>query len=233
MAWRTGNLPLGWGWLEPVLAGVALLIGVRVVAASVRVRVRRPRPRRSHLPTPLRSAVSWLSLTLSLATSPPMASGRFQASPSRSGRPLPEAPWLGTSGFFPPHPLVPSGSEPLGTRAPHPAIHGDTHVSDDLPRLFVRAGKVSKTDHEELGRARRFHPSGDPKPVVVTRKPSVSVNRGDCLWTIAAEVLGTDDPARIDRYWKEIFATNRSVIGADPDRLFPGQILELPREASE
>lgn len=231
MDWRTGNLPMGWGWLEPVLVGVTLVIAVRAVAASVRVRVRGPRTRRAHLPAPLRIAISWLSLALPLAASPAMASGRFQASPSRSGPP-PEAPWLGTSGFFPPRPLVPSGSEALETRAPHPAIHGDTHVSDDLPRLFERAGKLSKTDHEELSRSKRFHPSGNPEPVVVTRTPSVSVSRGDCLWAIAAEVLATDDPARIDRYWKEIFAVNRSVIGTDPDRLFPGQILELPARGS-
>jgi resuscitation-promoting factor RpfA len=233
MGWRTGNLPLGWGWLEPVLIGVTLLIAVRAAAASVRVRVPRPRPRRSRLPTPLRSAISWLSLTLSLSASPAMASGRFQAPPTRSGRPLPEAPWSGTSGFLPPHPLVPPGSEPLGTPANHPAIHGDTRVSDDLPRLFERARKPSETDQKDSGGSKPFHPPGSPQPVFVTRKPSVSVNRGDCLWAIAAEVLATDDPARIDRYWKEIFAANRSVIGTDPDKLFPGQILELPRDTTE
>jgi len=69
--------------------------------------------------------------------------------------------------------------------------------------------------------------------VFVTRKPTVSVDRGDCLWAIAAEVLATDDTAKIDRYWKSIFAANRSIIGTDPDKLFPGQILELPRETRE
>jgi hypothetical protein len=138
-----------------------------------------------------------------------------------------------TSGFPPPHPLVPPGSEPLGTPATHPAIHGDTHSSGGLPRLFERAGKLSETDREALGRSKRFHPAGSPHPVLVTRKPSVSVNRGDCLWAIAAEVLATDDPARIDRYWKQIFAANRSVIGTDPDKLLPGQTLELPRETGK
>ncbi|MDQ4058252.1 MAG: LysM peptidoglycan-binding domain-containing protein [Actinomycetota bacterium] len=61
----------------------------------------------------------------------------------------------------------------------------------------------------------------------------VVVKRGDSLWAIAAEVLATDDSVRIDRYWRQIFAANRSVIGADPDRLLPGQVLELPRETTE
>jgi len=233
MGWRTGNLPMGWAWLEAVLVGATLLLAVRAVAASVRVRLRRPRPRRSVLPTPLRAAISWLSLMLSLAGSPALASGRFQAPPKRSGRPPPEAPWSGTSGFLPPLPLVPSGSGSLATKAIHPAIHGDTHVPNGLSPLFDRAGKDSATDQEASSRSKRFHPVGSPQPVVVTPKRKVRVNRGDCLWAIAAEVLATNDPARIDRYWRGIFAANRTVIGPDPDRLYPGQILELPREATE
>jgi hypothetical protein len=230
MAWRTGELPIGWGLLEPALIGVTLLVAVRAAIASVRVRVRRKRGR-SRLPTPLRSALSWLSLTLSLSATPALASGRFRAPPSRSGRPLPEAPWSGTSGFSPPHPLVPSRSEPLGTLSAHPAIHGGTRLFDDLPPLFERAGKVPE-GKRELAHSRRLHPSGSPQPVTVTTKGRHRVKSGDCLWAIAAEVLATDDPARIDRYWRQIFAANRSVIGIDPDRLLPGQVLKLPRETS-
>ncbi|MGH2778454.1 MAG: LysM peptidoglycan-binding domain-containing protein, partial [Actinomycetota bacterium] len=130
-----------------------------------------------------------------------------------------------------PHPLVPSGSEPLGTRSAHPAIHGGSRLFDDLPPLFERAGKLSEAERE-LAHSRRLHPSGSPQPVTVTTKRSVRVKSGDCLWAIAAKVLATDDPGRLDRYWKQIFAANRSVIGADPDRLLPGQVLELPRETS-
>jgi hypothetical protein len=231
MAWRTGDLPMGWGWLEPALIGASLLVILRAAVASVRVRIRRPKPSRSRVPTLLRRALSWLSLTLSLSTSPVLASGRFQAPPSRKGRPLPEAPWSGTSGFSPPHPLAPSGSELLSTPSAHPAIHGGTHLLDDVPRLFERAGMKSEAD-KELAQTRHLHPSGSPQPVTLTTRQSVAVKSGDCLWAIAAEVLATDDPVRIDRYWKQIFAANRSVIGADPDRLLPGQVLELPRETT-
>ena len=231
MAWRTGDLPLGWGWLEPALIGAFLLVVVRAAVASVRVRIRRPRPSRSRMPTSLRSALSWLSLTLSLSASPVLASGRFQVPPSRNGRPLPEAPWSGTSGFSPPHPLAPSRSEPFAPPSAHPAIHGGTRLFDDVPRLFERAGMRSEAD-KQLAHSRRLHPSGSPQPVTLTTLQNVAVKRGDSLWAIAAEVLDTDDPVRIDRYWKQIFATNRSVIGADPDKLLPGQVLELPRETT-
>ncbi|MGH2828340.1 MAG: LysM peptidoglycan-binding domain-containing protein [Actinomycetota bacterium] len=85
---------------------------------------------------------------------------------------------------------------------------------------------------KKLAQSRHLHPSGSPQPVTLTTRQSVAVKRGDCLWAIAAEVLATDDPARIDRYWKQIFAANRSLIGADPDRLLPGQVLKLPRETT-
>jgi len=57
----------------------------------------------------------------------------------------------------------------------------------------------------------------------------VTVRRGDSLWTIARTHLGTAaGPARIAREWPRWFAANRSVIGADPDLLHPGQVLRPP-----
>jgi nucleoid-associated protein YgaU len=58
----------------------------------------------------------------------------------------------------------------------------------------------------------------------------VQVKPGDSLWSIAAEVLGTDDPGRIARYWPRIHRANRQIIGANPNLIFPGQVLELPAE---
>ena len=58
---------------------------------------------------------------------------------------------------------------------------------------------------------------------------AVVVRRGDTLWDIAARHLGpaaTD--AEIARAWPHWFTANRAVIGADPDRLSPGQRLFPP-----
>lgn len=51
---------------------------------------------------------------------------------------------------------------------------------------------------------------------------------GDCLWNIAKAHLKTEDLNLINDYWQAIWEANRSVIGADPNLIHPGQILTLP-----
>ena len=55
------------------------------------------------------------------------------------------------------------------------------------------------------------------------------VAAGDSLWTIAAAHLpaGTSNSA-VDRAWRRWYATNRAVIGPDPDLIVPGQLLQPP-----
>jgi nucleoid-associated protein YgaU len=58
----------------------------------------------------------------------------------------------------------------------------------------------------------------------------VVVRRSDTLWSIAARHLGDHaSAAEIAHDWPRWFAANRPVIGADPDRLVPGQRLVPPR----
>ncbi len=64
-------------------------------------------------------------------------------------------------------------------------------------------------------------------PVVLSEYRVVA---GDSLWAIAARHLGDDDPVRVDRYWRAIYAANRAVVGDDPDLIHPGQLLVLPAE---
>jgi nucleoid-associated protein YgaU len=57
----------------------------------------------------------------------------------------------------------------------------------------------------------------------------VVVRRGDTLWAIAARHLGPDaSAAQVAAAWPRWYAANRRVIGADPDLLRPGQLLEPP-----
>jgi nucleoid-associated protein YgaU len=56
---------------------------------------------------------------------------------------------------------------------------------------------------------------------------------GDTLWDIAAGVLGTDDAARIARYWPAIHRANRHTIGHDPSLIIPGMVLHLPVECTD
>ncbi len=61
----------------------------------------------------------------------------------------------------------------------------------------------------------------------------VVVRRGDTLWAIAERHLGRRaDPAQIAREWPRWYAANRQVIGDDPDRLQPGQLLRPPHGAA-
>jgi hypothetical protein len=59
------------------------------------------------------------------------------------------------------------------------------------------------------------------------------VVRGDCLWSIAEARLvdeqgrapsGSEVAVAVHDWW----STNRAVIGPDPDRLLPGQVLQPP-----
>jgi hypothetical protein len=63
-------------------------------------------------------------------------------------------------------------------------------------------------------------------------KPRVgyTVEPGDTLWDIAATHLEPteDSPARVHRYWQQIYRANRPAIGPDPDLIHPGTRLDVP-----
>jgi nucleoid-associated protein YgaU len=59
---------------------------------------------------------------------------------------------------------------------------------------------------------------------------AVVVAAGDSLWRVAAAHLSGPDPSahRVAAAWPRWYATNRAVIGADPNHLTPGQVLAVP-----
>jgi len=59
------------------------------------------------------------------------------------------------------------------------------------------------------------------RPAPATPK-TYTVQRGDSLWTIAKRLLGSGSR------WKELYEANRRVIGPDPSKIFPGQVLRIP-----
>ena len=73
------------------------------------------------------------------------------------------------------------------------------------------------------------HRRGDRAVARTPAGPTYTVAPGDCLWSIAARVLGRNATARaIDRGWRAIYAANRAAIGADPNLIHPGLVLTLP-----
>jgi nucleoid-associated protein YgaU len=78
----------------------------------------------------------------------------------------------------------------------------------------------------------RRHPAGKGIPghgVACNGKQHI-VRAGESLWTIAADELGTDELARIARYWPRIHKLNRALIGSNPNLIYAGQVLEMPAE---
>jgi nucleoid-associated protein YgaU len=72
-----------------------------------------------------------------------------------------------------------------------------------------------------------------PTPVAVAF-PDYVVRRGDCLWSIAAGLLGPRADARsIDTAWRQIYAANRAAIGDNPNLIHIGLTLELPPLTSQ
>lgn len=59
---------------------------------------------------------------------------------------------------------------------------------------------------------------------------TVVVHQGDSLWSISDDLLGpgADHPAEIAAAWPLLYDTNKDEIGADPNRLHPGQELTVP-----
>jgi LysM domain len=70
-----------------------------------------------------------------------------------------------------------------------------------------------------------------PAPGQTTPTPGHSVARGATLWDIAAARLAPADRSagRIQRYWRQIYRANQPAIGADPDLIYPGTRLRVPR----
>jgi hypothetical protein len=68
-------------------------------------------------------------------------------------------------------------------------------------------------------------------------KPRVgyTVEPGDTLWDIAATHLQSAQrsSARINHYWRQIYRANRPAIGAEPDLIHPGTLLDVPWFRSE
>ncbi|MHA7262544.1 LysM peptidoglycan-binding domain-containing protein [Arthrobacter sp. TMN-37] len=110
-----------------------------------------------------------------------------------------------------------------------------------VPAIPAAAGSTAPADEEE-----RVSPNWKPLPLpcnpgLLARPPrqedatagspaaGVVVRSGDSLWSIAAARLGplaTD--TEVAGSWPRWYSRNASVIGPEPDRLTPGQILVAP-----
>jgi hypothetical protein len=69
---------------------------------------------------------------------------------------------------------------------------------------------------------------GSATPVAV--RAERTVRPGECLWTIAADLLPSrSSPSDVDRAWRQVYRVNRARIGPDPDLVQAGTRLLVPR----
>jgi len=162
-------------------------------------------------------AAVWLALGLGAASAARLPGVAGRAGRLLAGRLLPRAVLSLVSGSAGVGLLLAPVAAAAPTPSPSPAwpvtsTSAPAWPTTGTPAMPPKTGRP----HDAHAPART---GGDP----------VTVRRGDSLWTIARTRLGTTaTPARIAREWPRWFAANRSVIGADPDLLHPGQVLRPP-----
>ena len=121
----------------------------------------------------------------------------------------------------------PAAREPQAAPSPASSPPPDVTGRDPAAAREPQAAPSSSTPPRPPEGPTPTPPPPRPDPATrpretAARERRVEVRKGDCLWTLAAEVLGRGaSDADIDRYWRTIYAANRDVVGGDPDLIFP------------
>jgi nucleoid-associated protein YgaU len=112
--------------------------------------------------------------------------------------------------------------------------HGADHLPQDVMGTEARPPSPPSPDTTLVplpgwlgGVPERAAPPGShsqPEPAVHV------IRHGDTLWAIAEAHLpsGLRTNPVIDRYWRQLYAANRNVLGPDPDLIFPGTRITVP-----
>lgn len=113
-----------------------------------------------------------------------------------------------------------AGSPPApGTAPPQPSP--PDAAAAPRPEPAVEPGTAGRPGAGGVGAAGTVGTADTARTVVV--RP------GDCLWDITAALLPPGSPdADVAAAWPLLYASNRGVIGADPDVVHPGQALVVP-----
>lgn len=122
---------------------------------------------------------------------------------------------------------------PSGTRLFHTNMRvslEDYKITEDAKEGFDLKVKFKLKQYREFGtktvNVKLKKPSGETKPPRETDNApaaqSYTVVSGDCLWKIAKQFYGNG------ALYTVIYEANREVVGADPNLIYPGQVLTIP-----
>jgi resuscitation-promoting factor RpfA len=168
---------------------------------------------------------------------PALPAPGWPLSPSAAGRPLPAPGWPLSPTSAPANDPAPAPTHlPPPTWPTDPDAPAPTHLPPAARPVASpprhRPGPQSPAEGVETppspGRAAEPRPD-PPHPARPDTASTVRVRAGDSLWSIAARQLHPGaTPAQIAVAWPQWYAANRDRIGADPNRLRPGQRLRVP-----
>ena len=132
-------------------------------------------------------------------------------------------------GWAPTEPVA-SGSPTPGAASPSPSPVAVEPVGTGVAATVEPATPHSPRDHAPSTHAPSSQAPSNDAPVATSTHV---VERGDSLWRIAEQRLGSDaTAAQVARAWPIIYQANRATIGGDPGLILPGQVLTIPLEVT-
>jgi LysM repeat protein len=108
-------------------------------------------------------------------------------------------------------------------------------LASDLARGLVRLPSSRDLDDRfvvtiAVGVTQQLRQRPPPTTSALPPGRSYTVQPGDSLWRISQRLLGPRATNHeIDQAWRVIYRDNHTTIGADPNRIIPGQVLRIPR----
>lgn len=126
-------------------------------------------------------------------------------------------------------PTAPAPQASSPTQGAQETTSGSASLATSHAHLAKESSSVQATDALPQVNRNKNAAAGESEPTIASDSKYV-VRSGDSLWTIAARHLQSSDPTKISAEWHRIYNLNKSVIGINPDLIYPGTTLTLPEE---
>lgn len=98
----------------------------------------------------------------------------------------------------------------------------DIYYNLEIKEYKAYGVKTVSTQLSGLAAARTASPAVETATATTAQQNTYTVVKGDCLWNITKKYTGNGSG------WRELYNLNTSVIGSNPNLIYPGQVLTLP-----